>query len=402
MFLSHFSDAELAEIYREASIAVLDGALQERGAKAQLAQQLGYTRGVVVVSQNLGPNPRYRFGLEHAEKIPKLLGLDQGQAKLLTEYLKLAHEREVHLHKALREEIRTRPSSETLTTLRDAAAEAAATQDLQRARELQHLIYNHGRLVTRYVSPSEAPLDFADICLLIADVALKIGQPSEAFLYAKLAERALPDRQHGSGVIDPERRDVLELTSIHTQVNAYHHLKAYREAVNTAERGERKADLYRQHMWLPSFYRDHIAAITRIRGFQIGQAEDLAIAAKRIITVHGGSLGQWHELLVDRALASAYLTHTSVRFKQAQACLDAHQDFIESTPELGSLIPIMFYRTYAQVLWRRGKYKPSEDWTSYTKQALALAVGAGHVPQIKGMQRNFGSAIESILVDLGV
>lgn len=391
----------LAQTNWEAAIAILDGALQKEGRKKDLATYIGATQSWVSMFRNSSGDRWYRPSQEQFDKI-LTLPIEPELRVQLKEYYERSTEETVQTWIRPRRSILPEEARGLLTEMQEAIHKANTENDPSRRSYLRAEAHRKGILKLIQLNPLAniyLASNFAEACLFLSHLNLQLNRPEWCYWYARLAERALVYRRERNISTD-RRSESIELEALHTQVNALHHLGAYREADDIHKQVARKLHQtngiwnYHRSLWLPRFNRDRIATAQHIpRRYLLHELEKFAEETYPIIEQAGGE--QSLKILVDRALMSVYIRQRNEKnYRKARRLIGEHWDYVETARNLDPLIATMFYRTCAQLEWLKGQWK-NPMWEYVTSKALQIAYARGFEGQLAGISRNFPGAVDT-------
>ena len=379
--------AHEAQLHREAYIALLDGLLQTTAAKRHFAQRVGITPQYLSYLLNpfdRTPSPAL------ARKMVDALPLEAAERETLYEHLLLASERRLKAQLALQQAFAQVDFVTQLDFIRQAYAAANFATDPAQAKTQQQLVRSAGNLLLQQMPPTLHPLAYAQLCLWLHSVESANNAHAHAIYHAKKARAVLGAFVRTDFPL-AERDHFADLTfnALRLEAVTYYNLKVARPAYELCCAGE-TLPAVQQHpqSWLPHLYRDKINAYSQLPRFAIREAEQWTRHGKQLCEQVAHDEAPLWAIMLDRALAQAYLRYGKV--KKATALLQPLVEELPRLPVVGLLHRVSVLRIYAEALWLAGD---RQQWASVLATTWQLADSAGLTHQLAEIRHRYGDEL---------
>jgi hypothetical protein len=292
----------------------------------------------------------------------------------------LAHEKRALAFQSALKEVPACSLREVAAEIESMRVQAIYASTATMANNLYRSAVSTAKLAMRCVPPGASPLDYVELCNIVADCQCVLNRADDALWHAKVAcaildsfEPAPLDHE------DRERHEFASVNMLRQQGVAYFNLAQYRDSLRLYAQAEASEPMKRRDDARKGLkgliMRDKIKTLARLPRFSITEAENTADELRGIIEKTAGAnrrMGLW---LLAEAVADAYIRHEN--YKDARRVLEQEYLHSDDTHAIGPLHRVLFLRTYATL---SRLTHDTLGWRHFIGEAhqISLAAGLSH------------------------
>jgi len=374
-------------LHKQVYTEVLRGILSTHGMKQSVASAANISP--IYLSNILNPD-HHPPSIDVARRIIAALPVDPATQDEVTEHIMQARSARTRIDEQMYYAARYEMFEELLLDLQQLHTQSTFGRSPEQTRLAYVALAEQSRNLLDHVNPARYPNTYARICMLAQDALSVLNRHSDALWFGLRAkdiiERTNPDTQ---------ARDEFE----YLQANTYYALSVTYRNLNLHQQAREichqtiellKLDPRLSRFWMPHVLRDEIKALAYIRRFAISEAEGLYFQARTLLDRRDDADNELLDLLLQQALAEAYVGHGTTRsLKKADSLLNWQSDALQQ-PYAGPIHAAILLKTFAQLRWKQGSHEESRD---YAQQALDIARTAGLQHQAQQIEQQFGATL---------
>lgn len=374
-------------LHKQVYIDVLRGILSTHGMKRAIAHTAEITPVYLSNILNLDHHPP---SPDVAGRIIAALPVDAATKRTLEEHMSLARQQRADTDEQMRYAARYEMFEDMLHDLQRMQGHATFGHTSFEVKRAYLALAEQSRNLLDWVDPARNPNTYVRICMLGQDAHSVLDRHSDALWFGLRAkdviERTNPAKQ------SREEFDYLQANVYYTLSVAYRSLNLHQQARDICHQtiALLKPDPQLSRFWMPHVLRDQIKALAHLRRFAISEAEGLYYQARAMLDWRAGPDDELLDILLQQALAEAYLGHgTNRSLKKADELLNWQ---VSALPRqlVGPIHTTILLRTFAHLRWQQGA---NEEWRYLVDWALDTARGAGLHHQAKKIEAQHGAAL---------
>lgn len=377
-------------VHKQVYIDVLRGILSPHGMKQSVAAAADITP--VYLSNILNPD-HHPPSLEVADRLIAALPVDSVTRRTLKEHMTLARQHRDRVDAQVDYAMHHDMIEGLLHELQHLQGQSTFGSTPDHTKHAYAALAEQSRSLLQRINPARFPNTYVRICMLGHDALSVLNQHSHALWFA-LRARDIIERTNPAA----QAREDFE----HLQINVFYALSVtYRNLRLHAQARDichqtlalLTPDPHLSRFWLPHVLRDEIKALAYLRRFAISEAEGLYFQARRLLDQRDSTDNALLDVLLQQALAEAYVQHGSTRsLKRADRLLQGQSDTLLQNPHMGPIHRAILLKTFAHLRWKQGAH---DEWRDVVTRALDIAQRAGLHHQAQQIQQQYGAALES-------
>ncbi len=382
----YLDDEQEAQLHKEIYAALVRSAIRTRITEAELARQLRVS--TVYITNILDPFDRRLPGPELAEQIVQAIRAEPEIRETILYHMALASERRLRAHDGLRKEITERSASELLKYLRH-----MANAGEHQAKARYYAVREASSALIRFSDPRLDTLTVVELYSLLQHYESILNRHADGLFHAKAARYIMLGLDRADYHRDAAKFDRLFVNTIRIEAVSYHNLGLFREDLQCCREAGDQPEVKRQiEYWIPRLNLDEMNALIGIPRFTIQDIAALADQGKKFLKERDPTVS----LLLDRAVADAYLRHGTPR--KAIPRLPARPNDLDRIPGVGALDRTIILKTGARLQYSLGDRDAGE---AFLRAALKIDLDSGFEHQTCEILSEFGAAAEHILAEHG-
>ena len=375
-------------LHKQVYTDVLRGILSTHGMKKAVAAAADITPVYLSYILDLDHHPP---SMDVARRIIAALPADAATKRALEEHISLARQAQNSVDEQMHYAARYEMFEDMLAEVQRLRDQSTFGNTSEQTKYTYLALAEQSRDLLRLVNPARYPNTYVRICMLGHDALSVLNRHSEALWFGLRArdviERTNPAKQG---------REEFE----YLQVNVYYALSVTYRNLNLPRRARDichqtiallKPDPSLSRFWLPHVWRDEIKALAHLRRFAISEAEGLYFRARAVLEGRGGPDDDLLDILLQQALAEAYIGHGTTRsLKKADRVLNWQVDTLPQHIAVGPIHAAIMLKTFAHLRWKQGAH---DEWRYFVGRALDIADKAGLYHQAAQIRRQYEAAL---------
>lgn len=224
-----------------------------------------------------------------------------------------------------------------------------------------------------FLHPERYISEYLALCSVISHTCMVLDRLADGLFVAKLGVKVAEnlDRSYFKTPQEYTQFEIYKFMLSQSEGLGYYYLNNVKQAKKAFELAEGR---------LPSHYlsgranllTSKLRLLAKVPRFVLGDAEALA---DRAIEIHTSNNEPLYIMLVEEALAQAYISYgTSNSLKRAKNLVDNALKYVEEPSTLGNLHKVMILRSAARLAFIR---KELDGWKHYARGAIEIAENSG-------------------------